>query len=157
MQRTLLFILQPSKPPRLQEGGQILLGGKEDLDAAGPQEGYLAISFQGGLGLKVKNPVDSPGWLKLRELRRPRSLPPYPHLSRNRETCWEVVGASHPQLVAKRREWLDRTQIAWPPMLPKELRQSQDANFCGHLCVGEGGVPQREPGGDCCSPYLLPM
>lgn len=61
MQRALLFILQLSKPPRLQEGGEILLGGKEDLDAAGPHEGSLAISFQGSLGLKVKNPVDSPG------------------------------------------------------------------------------------------------
>lgn len=30
----------------------------------------------------------------------------------------------------------------WPPIPPKELGASQDANFCDHQCVGEWGFPR---------------
>lgn len=45
-------------------GGVLQRGEKEELVAAGSPEEPLPISLHAGLGVKVKNPVDSPGRLK---------------------------------------------------------------------------------------------
>ena len=61
--------------------GQIVGGSRdaerrdEESDAADPHEESLPSSFQAGLGVKVKNPADSPGILRLQELTSTLLLP----------------------------------------------------------------------------------
>ena len=71
--------LPPYSP--VQETSQIVGGSRdaerrdEESDAADPHEESLPSSFQAGLGVKVKNPADSPGILRLQELTSTLLLP----------------------------------------------------------------------------------
>ena len=71
--------LPPYSP--VQETSQIVGGSRdaerrhEESDAADPHEESLPRSFQAGLGVKVKNPADSPGILRLQELTSTFLLP----------------------------------------------------------------------------------
>lgn len=143
MQRALLFILQPSKPPRLQEGGEILLGGKEDLGVAGPLEGSLGHFLPRRFGSEGQKPSRLPRLttaLGAEETLFSRS--PSPSVKEQGNLLRGLRRLPPPACCQEKGVAGQTSDTLWPPVPPKELGESQDANFCGHQCGGEGGFPR---------------
>ena len=143
--------LPPYSP--VQETSQIVGGSRdaerrdEESDAADPHEESLPSSFQAGLGVKVKNPADSPGILRLQELTFTLLLP-CPARWGIRESA--PRSRCHPlPACCKRGWWWTYLRASWPLCRDQRSPPSASTNE-GGVCCQKGLEEDRS------YPYLLP-